>query len=236
MASKYSEYSRLRSIARKRAERLAEAGLSRLVTFPSVKELKAQGIKPAQAIKQVESFLAAPTQTRQYRRLDVQQRPVIVQEGAQVIITEKAREKAERRKAQNRESAKRYREKVKAVFSSFTKNEKALIKAAKTLGLHITPALAKAYIEYIEYRFSYGSSKMKYRIATYVEEFQDLLVKRGKYNMQDVMKDFSGFMKDRKDLTRTKRGHDNSRTKRNINEYGYTGEQVDDMMHDFIYS
>ena len=236
MASKYSEYSRLRSIARKRAERLAEAGLSRLVSFPSVKELKAQGIKPAQAIKQVETFLAAPTQTRQYRRLDVQQRPVIVQEGTQVIITEKAREKAERRKAQNRESARRYREKVKSVYSSFTKNEKAMIKAARTLGLHVTPAIAKAYIEYIEYRFSYGSSKMKYRIATYVEEFQDLLVKRGKYNMQETMRDFAGFMKERRDLTRTKRGKDNSRTKRNVNEYGYTGEQVDDLMHDFIYS
>lgn len=235
MASNFSEYSRLRSIARKRAERLAEAGLSRLVTFPTVKELKAAGIKPAQALKQVESFLQAPTQTRQYRRLDEQQRPVIVQEGKQVLITEKAREKAERRKAQNRESARRYREKVKAVYSGFTKQEKALLKAAKTLGLHVTPAIAKAYIEYIEYRFSYGSSKMKYRIASYVEDFQALLVKRGKYNMQDVINDFSGFMKDRKDLTRTKRGHDNSRTKRNVNEYGYTGEQVDELMDSFIY-
>lgn len=236
MASKYSEYSRLRSIARKRAERLSEAGLSKLITFPSVKELKAAGIKPEQAVRQVESYLKAPTQTRQYRRMDEQQRPVFIQEGTQVVVAEKAREKAERRKAQNRESARRYREKVKQLYSSFTKNEIALIKAARTLGLHITPAVARAYVEYVEYRFSYGSSKMKYRIATYVEEFQDLLVKRGKYNMQDVMKDFSGFMKDRKDLTRTKRGHDNTRTKRNVNEYGYTGEQVEDLMHDFIYS
>ena len=236
MASKYSEYSRLRSIARKRAERLSEAGLSRLITFPSVKELKDSGIKPEQAVRQVESYLQAPTQTRQYRRMDEQQRPVFVQEGLQVVVTEKSREHTERRRAQNRESARRYREKVKAVYSSFTKNEKALIKAAKTLGLHITPALAKAYVEYVEYRFSYGSSKMRYRIATYVEEFQDLLVKRGKYNMQDLMKDFSGFMKERKDLSRTKRGHDNSRTKRNVNEYGYTGEQVDKLFSEFIYS
>ena len=236
MASKYSEYSRLRSIARKRAERLSEAGLSRLITFPSVKELKASGIKPEQALRQVETYLQAPTQTRQYRRMDEQQRPVFVQEGLQVVVTEKSREQTERRKAQNRESARRYRERVKQVFASFTKNEKALIKAARTLGLHITPAIAKAYVEYVEYRFSYGSSKMKYRIATYVEEFQDLLVKRGKYNMQDLMKDFSGFMKERKDLSRTKRGHDNSRTKRNVNEYGYTGDQVDDLMHEFIYS
>lgn len=240
MASKYSEYSRLRSIARKRAERLSEAGLSRLITFPTVKELKAQGIKPEQAVRQVEIYLQAPTQTRQYRRMDEQQRPVFIQEGTQVVVSEKAREKAERRKAQNRESAWRYRERVKQLNATLLKGEKAMIKAARTLGLHIPPSMARAYIEYMEYRFSYGSSKVKYRIATYVEEFQDLIVKRGKYNMQDVMKDFAEFMKDRKELgrkdnTRTKRGHDNTRTKRNVNEYGYTGEQVDDLFHAFIY-
>ena len=242
MASKYSEYSRQRSIARKRAERLAEAGLSKLITFPTVKELKAQGISPEQAVKQVERYLNAPTQTRQYRRMDEQQRPVFIQEGTQVVVTEKAKEQSERRKAQSRERSRRYRERVRAAYSSFTKSEKGLLKAARTLGLHVTPAIAKAYLEYVEYRFSYGSSKMKYRIATYVEEFQDLLVKRGKHNIQDVMRDFGGFMKDRKelserkDLTRTRRGYDNSRTKRNVNEYGYTGEEVDDLFHDFIYS
>lgn len=232
MASKYSEYSRLRSIARKRAERLSEAGLSRLITFPSVKELKAQGIKPEQALRQVQTFLEAPTQTRQYRRLDEQQRPVIVQEGLQVVITEKAKEKTERRKAQNRESSRRYRERVKQLNATLSKGEKAMIKAARTLGLHITPTMARAYLEYIEYRFSYGSSKMKYRIATYVEEFQDLLVKRGKYNMNDVMKDFAVFMKDRAELEKRKRRPG----QKFGNKYGYTGEEVEDLMHDFIYS
>ena len=120
MASKYSEYSRLRSTARKRAERLSEAGLSRLVTFPTVKELKAAGIKPGEAIKQVESFLQAPTKTSEYRRLDEQQRPVFIQEGRQLVITQKEKEKSERRKAQNRESARRYRQKGKNLYSSFS--------------------------------------------------------------------------------------------------------------------
>ena len=232
MASKYSEYSRLRSIARKRAERLAEAGLTKLITFPTVKELKASGIKPEQAVRQVESYLKAPTQTRQYRRMDEQQRPVFIQEGTQVVVSEKAREKAERRKAQNRESARRYRERVRQLNASLLKGEKAMIKAARTLGLHIPPSMARAYLEYIEYRFSYGSSKMKYRIATYVEEFQDLIVKRGKYKMQDAMKDFAGFMKDRAELEKRKR----KPGKKFGNKYGYTGEEVDDLFHDFIYS
>lgn len=230
MASKYSEYSRLRSIARKRAERLSEAGLSRLITFPTVKELKAQGIKPEQAVRHVESFLKAPTQTRQYRRMDEQQRPVFIQEGTQVVVAERAREKAERRKAQNRESARRYREKVKGIYSSFNKHEVALLKAAKTLGLHVTPALAKTYVEYMEYRFSYGSSKLKYRISTYKEEFEELLVKRSKYGMGDLMKDFNVFMSDRRAL------QGKSKRKRNVNEYGYTGEEVESLFREFINS
>lgn len=232
MASKYSEYSRLRSIARKRAERLSEAGLSKLITFPSVKELKAAGIKPEQAVRQVESYLKAPTQTRQYRRMDEQQRPVFIQEGTQVVVSEKAREKAERRKAQNRESARRYRERVRQLNATLSKGQKAMIKAARTLGLHIPPTMARAYLEYIEYRFSYGSSKMKYRIATYVEEFQDLIVKRGKNNMQDTMNDFAGFIKDRAELEKRKRRPG----QKFGNKYGYTGEEVEDLMHDFIYS
>lgn len=228
--NEYSEYSRLRSTARKRAERLSEARLSKLVTFPTVKELKAAGIKAGAAIKQVESFLQAPTKTREYRRMDEQQRPVFIQEGHQLVITQKDREKAERRKAQNRESARRYREKVKSLYSSFSTKEKALIKAAQTLGLHVTPANARAYIEYMEYRFAYGSSKMKYRIATYVEDFQELLVKKGKYGINDVMKDFHGFMKDQSDLRNRKK------QRRNVNEYGFTGEEVDNLFSDMINS
>ena len=228
MASKYSEYSQLRSIARKRAERLSEAGLSRLVTFPTVKELKAAGIKPGDAIKQVESFLQAPTKTSEYRRLDEQQRPVFIQEGRQLVITQKEKEKSERRKAQNRESARRYRQKVKSLYSSFSTKEKALIKAAQTLGLHVTPANARGYIEYMEYRFSYGSSKLKYRIATYVEDFQELLVKKGKYGINDVMKDFHNFMKDQSELRQRKK------RRKNVNEYGFTGEEVDNLFSDMI--
>lgn len=232
MASKYSEYSRLRSIARKRAERLSEAGLSRLITFPSVKELKAAGVKPEQAVRQVESYLQAPTQTRQYRRMDEQQRPVFVQEGLQVVVTEKSREQTERRRAQNRESARRYRERVKKLNATLSKAEKSWIKAARTLGLHITPSQAKVYVEYIYYRFEYGSSKLKYRMATYVEDFEEILVKRGKYGTKDLMKDFNLYLKNRAELENRKRKPGQIFG----NKYGYTGEEIESIFSDFIYS
>lgn len=193
MASKYSEYSRLRSVARKRAERLAEAGLSKLVTFPTVKELKAAGIKPEQALKQVESFLKAPTQTRQYRRLDEQQRPVIFQEGSQVIITEKEREKRERRRAQNRESARRYRKRKKEL----TSDEKRLLESAKTLGIKVTPRMAKVFQEYMKYRYDMVKESEFYLHEIYVESFV-AAVKAG-HSPEDIVSDFEEYLRDRRE-------------------------------------
>lgn len=232
MASKYSEYSRLRSIARKRAERLRESGLSRLISFPTVKELKQAGIKPAQAIKQVESFLQSPTKTREYKRLDEQQRPVFIQEGKEVVVAEKGKEKEARRRLQNRESARRYREKkyyerIRKENPELTKKQIALIKAGRRLGLNIPVSEARSYVEYMEYRFSFGSSKLKYRVATYAEDY-DAIKSKKKYSKKDFMKDFHKFMKNQSDL------RNRSKRKGNVNEYGYTGREVESLFSDFI--
>ena len=217
MASKYSEYSRLRSVARKRAERLSEAGFSQLVTFPTVKELKAAGIKPEQAVRQVESFLKAPTQTRQYRRLDEQQRPVIFQEGTQVIVTDKEREKRERRKAQNRESAKRYRKRKKEL----TSDEKRLLESAKTLGVKVTPKLAKVFQEYMKYRYDMVKESEYYLHEIYVESFI-AAVKVG-HKPEDVVNDFQAFLKDRKEWIKSGK-----------NIKGMNGDAFNNMFSKFI--
>lgn len=192
MASKYSEYSRLRSIARKRAERLNNNGLADLVTFPTVKELKAKGISPAQAVKGVESFLAAPTKTREYRRMDEATKPEFIPTSTGVVVTTKDKAKAERRKAQNRESSRRYRERVR----SLTKQEKSYIKAARTLGLHITPANAKAFAEYMDFRFAQGGDSVHYKVARYVEDYMSVMAKRG-YSPSEILNDFNQFLSDR---------------------------------------
>lgn len=187
--SKYSEYSKLRSVARKRAERLAASGLAELVTFPTVKELKAGGMSVSSATKQVQSYLEAPSRLREYRRIEEGQRPVFIQEGQQVSVAQKAQEKRERRKAQNREAARRYRERIR----NLSKREKGYMKAARTLGLHITPANARAFGEYMDFRFAQGNDKVHYRIALYVEDFSSIMEKH-KYTADEVMEDFQGFM------------------------------------------
>ena len=195
MATSYSEYSRLRSIARKRAERLTSAGLADLITFPSVKELKARGVSATSAIKSVESYLSAPTKTREYKRIDEASRPVFIPTETGAVVTSREKEKAERRKAQNRESSRRYRERVRGL----TKQEKSYIKAARTLGLHITPSMAKSFAEYMDFRFAQGGDTVHYKVARYVEDFMSAIAKRG-YKPSEILSDFSRFLSDRATL------------------------------------
>ena len=151
MASNYSEYSRLRSIARKRAQRLAEKCLSSDLYFPTVKELKSRGISGKAATKSVQSFLKAPSTVREAKK--AAERPVFIPTSSGAVVTTESKEKEARRKAQSRERSRRYRERVR----SLSKQEKSYMKAARTLGLRITPANAKAFSEYMDFRFAQGS-------------------------------------------------------------------------------
>lgn len=191
--SKYSEYSRLRSIARKRAERLEKAGLSEHITFPSVKELKASGRSVESAIKNVQSFLDSPTKTREYRKLSEEKRPVFIQSGQKVIITDKEREKRERRKQQNREASRRYRERKK----SLTSDEVRLLESARTLGVNIPPRYAKEFAEYMKYRYDAVKESEYYLHEKYTREFTESL--RAGHKPSEVVSDFESYLKDTND-------------------------------------
>lgn len=216
--SKYSEYSRLRSIARKRGERMAEAGYTKAIQFPTVKELKAGKVSYSAAMKNVEAFLNAATTVREYKKVPEAQRPVLFQSGPKVVITTQEQEKKERRKSQNRQSAARYRERIR----SLSKQERSYMKAAKTLGLHITPLQAKAFGEYMDYRFAQGSDSVHYRIARYVEDYVSIIAKRG-YKNAEIIKDFNSFLLNRQALS-DKADH----------MQGYTPEEIDDLFDGYI--
>lgn len=216
--SKYSEYSKLRSIARKRAERLAAAGLTESVSFPSVKQIKEQGLNLKSVMSGVQQYLSAPTTKRQYEKLEPVNRPVVVPTREGAVLTTKAHEKQERQKQLRRERNRRYRERVR----SLTKQEKAYMKAAKTLGLHITPANAKAFGEYMDFRFAQGSDSVHYRIARYVEDYMAIIAKKG-YSPDEILSDFNLFLSDRLAL-QVDAG----------NMTGITPEELDDLFDGYI--
>ena len=218
MASSYTEYSRLRSIARKRAERLAESGFSAQIHFPTVSELKAQGISGKSATRAVESFLKAPSTVRAAKK--AVEKPVYIPTATGAVVTTQSQAKQERARARSRETSRRYRERVK----SLSKQEKSYIKAARTLGLRITPTQAKAFAEYMDFRFAQGSESVHYRIARYVEDYMSIMAKKG-YKPDEIMNDFNLYLSDRMaDIEKANKMN------------GITPEQLDSIMDDWIYS
>ena len=216
MASKYGSYTQLRDIAVKRAGRLAAAGLAQAIHIPTVKELKLAGVAPATAIKNLEAYLNAPTKVSEARKLTTEQRPVFVPTPRGVEITSQAEEKKLRQRLQARERSRRYRERVR----NLTEQDQIYRKAAATLGVYIAPADAKAFTEYMDYRFAQGGDKVTYKMNLYLKNFVKLM-KTG-YKPDEIVKDFQQYMADRAALEN-----------RADSMTGFTPDEVDTLFKDF---
>lgn len=216
MASKYGSYTQLRDIAVKRAGRLAAAGLAPAVHIPTVKELKLAGVAPATAIKNLEAYLAAPTKVSEARNLTPEERPVFVQTSRGVEVTTSAEEKRLKQRVQARERSRRYRERIR----NLTEQDQIYRKAAATLGVYIAPADAKAFTEYMDYRFAQGGDKVAYKMNIYLKNFVKLM-KTG-YKPDEIIKDFQQYMADRAALEN-----------RADSMTGFTPDEVDQLFKDF---
>ena len=188
MPSKYSEYSQARSIARKRLERLNQAGyVTDDISFPTVKQLKERGISPGTALRTVEQFLNAPTKLIEFRKQPTEKLS-FRQTASGVQLGEK-----ERQKKRARDAA--YRERVRQL----TKDDKRFMKAARRLGLNITPSTAKAFTEYVQYRYAQGIGSVKYWMANIVEDYMEATQNKPKTG-EAVLADYQRFLADRADL------------------------------------
>lgn len=189
MATKYTAYSEARSIARKRLERLNEAGyVINDIHFPSVKELKERGISPGSALRAVEAFLQAPTTLIEYKKASKQKTIYFrkTDKGVRVGELEKL-EKQQRRI--DYEYARRH----------VTEDQRSLIKAARKLGLKLGPTTIKPFEEYVKYREAQGRGSMKYFMADIVEDYMNL-IKGRKRSEVDIVADFERYLADREDL------------------------------------
>lgn len=214
MASKYGNYTQLRDIANKRAKRLAAAGLAPEVHIPTVKELKARGISPAAAVRSVEAYLKADTTLTAVRKAT--ELPRFVPSDSGVIVTTEAEEKKIRQRVQARERSRRYRERIR----NLTEQDQIYRKAAATLGVYIAPADAKAFTEYMDYRFAQGGDKVTYKMNIYLKNFVKLM-KTG-YKPDEIIKDFQQYMADRAALEN-----------RSDSMTGFTPDEVDQLFKDF---
>lgn len=236
MAVNYKEYSRLRSIARKRLERAAAAGLTDLIKIPTVKQVRASS-NPEAFMSEVKAILNMPTTVRAIRRSG--QAPAVVfpavpKEPAKIVTAEekrarrneqKRRSKAKRAVERSSASEAEARKKVgylKALETVSKQWREAGVDVGNWLGV-MSPGMSKKFVEYMEYRFSQGDYKNRYTIDTFIRDF-GTLVQKG-YNFKDIQADFGHFLDKQKQL---------EKGQRRTNKYGIDSDEVDQVWRKFV--
>ena len=231
----YKEYSRLRSIARKRLERSAAAGLMPLIKIPTVKEARASD-NPEAFMAAVKNILAAGSTVKEIRKsgtAPVVQLPQLPKMPKQLSSEEK---RIRRNEQKRRSKAKRAVEKeagteaegrkrvgyLKALETVAAKWRDAGIDVGNWLGV-MSPGMSKKFVEYMEYRFAQGDYKNRYTIDTFIRDF-GTLVQRG-YDFKDIQGDFSAFLGKQKEL---------QKGKRRTNKYGIDSDEVDSVWRMFV--
>ena len=211
----FKEYSRLRSIARKRAERIASAGLGPLVKFPTVADIREGRANARQSVKAVQDYLSSGSQLKTVRQTGLVPSVYVpkVEPAAPKKTLTPEEQKAKRR---TRQRLYRQRKAVKKAALTPEKKQKyeSYLKALQTIsdqwseaGLDIgvdlaglTPSEAQAFVEYIDYRFSQGDFTQHYVIDEFVQDFGKMLQKG--YKAGDITTDFGKFLSDREELSK----------------------------------
>lgn len=167
----FKEYTRLRDIASKRLERLAEKDPSYAnIHIPKVAELKGESPETiAKAIKNLETYIAKGASLSRRR------------ESASQGITPgmlRARQRVAR-EYERGEGGKTYQGYMKGIAK---------------LGINIQPSQVPSFIKYMDYRLAQGKSAFKYAFATIAEDFERIMNR--KYKPDDIISDFESFTRD----------------------------------------
>lgn len=233
----YKEYSRLRSIARKRIERASAAGIMDAARIPTVAEVRASG-NPAAYLNQVKRFLEAPTLKQVRAGATAVQASFMKAPSVKKLSEEQKR--ARRNEQKRRSKAKRAVEKeaerlgkdqkeinrrlgyLKALETVAAEWRAAGVDAGHWLGV-MSPGQAKAFVEYMEYRFSQGDYTNKYTVDTFIRDFGEA-VHRG-FNLQNIQQDFASFLDKQQQL---------KKNQRHANKYGVATDEVDTAWRQFV--
>lgn len=201
------QYTKYRDIAVKRNKRAVAKGLSPVITFPTIKELSAGGDFLG-ALRRVKSFVDRPTTIRHFD-------PSVI---AEYVIPEKPKPKrkrkplteAQRIRKNERNRAYRQRKAAREAGEAYGKSSKfegylkaldsvrkAWQKAGVNLGFDVenllmTPSKAKAFVAYMDYRFSQGDFKRKYVIDIFIQDFGKI-VQKG-HSVEKIVSDFDLFL------------------------------------------
>lgn len=173
--TEYTEYSRSRDIAVKRAKRM---GID--YHFPTVAELKQNPVGKQKAFDYLQDFLTNGPSLKKKRE------------------DEKPHYTHAEIKERKREYNRNYRR--RRVAKSLEKPEhpgryQAMLKGLQTLGIDIPPSKLPDFFAYMDARFAQGSSRdKKYVFDLFVDDFLKIL-KNG-YSVEQILNDFEKFEAD----------------------------------------
>lgn len=209
--SKFSEYTRLRDIVRKRNVRLSEAGLAPRVHFPTVAEIKAGVVSAADALKAVKDYYAGGSTVKAVRQTgivpEVKSFPQLpkpeIRSDAEKRERKRARDRAYRRRKAVREMAatQEKRGKYESYLKALETVNKVWSEAGFDIGIDLssmTPAEAKSFVDYMDYRFSQGDFNQRYVIDEFIQDFSKLMQKG--YKGTDIQSDFNKFLESQSQL------------------------------------
>ena len=208
MSINFKEYTRMRDIVRKRNIRLAEQGLSPLVHFPTVKEIRSGFTDPGEALRAVKNYLSGGSTVKAVKATGLVPEAVTFPEMPKEKRLSSAEQK-QRKRDWNRAYRQRQRLRQEALSPEQAKKHVSYLKALDTvsqswkrqgfdIGIDLkslTPKEAQAFVEYMDYRFSQGDFTQMYVIDEFIQDFSKLLNKGHKAN--EIVNDFNQFMLNR---------------------------------------
>ena len=217
----FKEYTRIRDIVVKRNKRAVAAGLATPIHFPTVREIKAGIVSPYEAMKELKKFYSGGSQVKAIRQTNI-----VPEFKSFPELPPKEKESAaslkEKRRKQQRDYRRRRKVRETAPDAAQAKKNVSYLKALenvkkswsdsikrnpKKAGLYqrmidsldnMTPTEAKAFVEYMDYRFAQGDFTQKYVIDEFIQDFSRLLASG--YDVRDLTDDFDKFLANRAEL------------------------------------
>ena len=207
----FKEYTRIRDIVQKRIKRASAAGLAPMVHVPTVKEIKAGIVDPAEALRALKGYYSGGSQVKAIRQTGLvpefrsfptlPELPPLSKEQKKQRQREYQRDYRRRRKVRETaitpEKGKKYESYLKALESV----SRTWKRAGRDIGIDLrslSPAQAQAFVEYMDYRFSQGDFTQRYVIDEFIQDFSKLLSKG--HSAKNIVNDFNLFLENRMQL------------------------------------
>ena len=207
----FKEYTRIRDIVQKRIKRAVKAGLAPMVHVPTVKEIRAGIVDPAEALRALKGYYSGGSQVKTIRQTGLvpsfrsfptlPEQPPLSKEQKRQRDRERQRDYRRRRKVRETAISPEKGKKYEGYLKALETVSRTWRRAGKDIGIDLrslSPSQAQAFVEYMDYRFSQGDFTQRYVIDEFIQDFSKLLSKG--HSAKNIVNDFNLFLENRMQL------------------------------------